>query len=104
MELAWGVPSAPGGGQIAVRFERKIARVDGRCRRRVVARDAAFARAFNLLSHGEKSHIFLARALLQDAQLTILDESFAALAPETLQKCLNCAQRKARTLVVIAHP
>ena len=56
------------------------------------------------LSHGEKSRIFLARALLQDAQLTILDESFAALDPETLQKCLNCAQRKARTLIVIAHP
>ena len=56
------------------------------------------------LSHGEKSRIFLARALLQDAQLTILDESFAALDPETLQKCLNCAQRRARTLMVIAHP
>jgi ABC-type Mn2+/Zn2+ transport system ATPase subunit len=48
--------------------------------------------------------IFLARALLQDAQLTILDESFAALDPETLQKCLNCAQRRAKTLMVIAHP
>ena len=56
------------------------------------------------LSHGEKSRIFLARALLQDAQLTILDESFAALDPETLQKCLTCAQRRARTLMVIAHP
>jgi len=33
-----------------------------------------------------------------------LDESFAALDPETLQKCLNCAQRSARTLMVIAHP
>src|SRR5215831_109976 len=56
------------------------------------------------LSHGERSRIFLARALLQDAQLTVLDESFAALDPETLQKCLNCALRRARTLVVIAHP
>src|SRR5262249_19815781 len=56
------------------------------------------------LSHGERSRIFLARALLQDAQLTVLDESFAALDPETLQKCLNCALRRARALVVIAHP
>lgn len=32
-------------------------------------------------------------ALLQDAQLTILDESFAALDPETLQKCLRISQR-----------
>ncbi|MFO1080004.1 MAG: ABC transporter ATP-binding protein [Reyranellaceae bacterium] len=56
------------------------------------------------LSHGERSRIFLARALLQDAQMTILDESFAALDPETLEKCLDCAFRRARTLVVIAHP
>jgi ATP-binding cassette subfamily B protein len=56
------------------------------------------------LSHGERSRIFLARALLQDAQLTVLDESFAALDPETLETCLSCAMRRARTLIVIAHP
>jgi ATP-binding cassette subfamily B protein len=56
------------------------------------------------LSHGERSRIFLARALLQNAQLTILDESFAALDPETLEKCLNCAFKHAQTLMVIAHP
>ncbi len=56
------------------------------------------------LSHGERSRIFLARALLQDAQLTVLDESFAALDPETLKLCLDCVFRRARTLVVIAHP
>jgi ATP-binding cassette, subfamily B, bacterial len=56
------------------------------------------------LSHGERSRVFLARALLQDADLTILDESFAALDPETLKRCLNCATDRARTLAVIAHP
>ena len=56
------------------------------------------------LSHGERSRIFLARALLQDAELTVLDESFAALDPESVQLCLDCAFRRARTLVVIAHP
>ncbi len=56
------------------------------------------------LSHGERSRVFLARALLQDARLTILDESFAALDPMTLQACLNCALTHARTLIVIAHP
>ena len=56
------------------------------------------------LSHGERSRISLARALLQNAQLTILDESFAALDPETLKICLDCAFRRAQTLVVIAHP
>jgi ATP-binding cassette, subfamily B, bacterial len=56
------------------------------------------------LSHGERSRIFLARALLQKAQLTVLDESFAALDPDTLKKCLLCAFRRAPTLMVIAHP
>ena len=56
------------------------------------------------LSHGERSRIFLARALLQGAHLTVLDESFAALDPETLALCLNCSLKRARTLMVIAHP
>ena len=46
----------------------------------------------------------LARALLQDADLTILDESFAALDPETLKTCLETSARRARTLMVVAHP
>ncbi|WP_395700535.1 ATP-binding cassette domain-containing protein [Aquabacterium sp.] len=56
------------------------------------------------LSHGEKSRIFLARALLQQAPLTLLDESFAALDPPTLRQCLDTAVRRSRTLVVVAHP
>jgi ATP-binding cassette, subfamily B, bacterial len=56
------------------------------------------------LSHGERSRIFLARALLQDAPLIVLDESFAALDPENLEACLACAFRRAGTLIVIAHP
>lgn len=56
------------------------------------------------LSHGERSRIFLARALLQGADLTVLDESFGALDPDTLRLCLDTAERKTRALVVIAHP
>lgn len=56
------------------------------------------------LSHGERSRVFLARALLQGADLTVLDESFGALDPETLQVCLDTAERRTRALVVIAHP
>jgi ATPase subunit of ABC transporter with duplicated ATPase domains len=56
------------------------------------------------LSHGERSRIFLARALLQQAPLTVLDESFAALDPQTLERCLRATLRRASTLVVIAHP
>jgi ATP-binding cassette subfamily B protein len=56
------------------------------------------------LSHGERSRIFLARALLQRAPLTVMDESFAALDPQTLATCLCCAMARTQALVVIAHP
>lgn len=56
------------------------------------------------LSHGERSRIFMARALLQGAQLLVLDESFAALDPENLAQALACVWRRAPTLLVIAHP
>lgn len=56
------------------------------------------------LSHGERSRLYIARALLQDADLVILDESFAALDPENLERVMACVLRRAATLVVIAHP
>jgi ATP-binding cassette subfamily B protein len=55
------------------------------------------------LSHGERSRLFIARALLQDADLIVLDESFAALDPENLQCALECVLRRARSVLVIAH-
>ena len=56
------------------------------------------------LSQGERSRIFLARALLQNADLVVLDESLAALDPDNLGQCLACVRRRAKTLLVIAHP
>jgi ATP-binding cassette subfamily B protein len=56
------------------------------------------------LSHGERSRLYIARALLQRADLVIFDESFAALDPENLAKALGCVLRRAPTLMVIAHP
>ena len=56
------------------------------------------------LSHGERSRLYIARALLQQADLIILDESFAALDPENLQRALECVLKRAKTLLVIAHP
>ena len=56
------------------------------------------------LSHGERSRLFMARALLQDADLVVLDESFAALDPEALRQTLGCVLERTPTLMVIAHP
>jgi len=56
------------------------------------------------LSQGERSRVFLARALLQGGEVMLLDESFAALDPENLRQCLECVFRRAGTVLVIAHP
>lgn len=55
------------------------------------------------LSHGERSRIYVARSLLQRADLWILDESFGALDAESVQIALRCVRRRAATLLVIAH-
>ncbi|MBI3774047.1 MAG: ATP-binding cassette domain-containing protein [Gammaproteobacteria bacterium] len=56
------------------------------------------------LSHGERSRVYLARALLQPASLMVFDESFAALDPENLARAIDCVIERAPSLIVIAHP
>ncbi|MEX1366576.1 MAG: ABC transporter ATP-binding protein [Nannocystaceae bacterium] len=56
------------------------------------------------LSHGERSRMFIARALLTRADVLVLDESFAALDPQTLHPSVECVLRRSQTVLVIAHP
>jgi ATP-binding cassette subfamily B protein len=56
------------------------------------------------LSNGEQSRLYIARALLQKADLIVFDESFASLDPTNLRRALACVLRRAPTLMVIAHP
>jgi ATP-binding cassette subfamily B protein len=56
------------------------------------------------LSHGERSRLYIARTLLQGADLIVLDESFAALDPKNLQQAMTCVLHRSPTLLVIAHP
>jgi ATP-binding cassette subfamily B protein len=56
------------------------------------------------LSHGERSRLFIARTLLQKAELVIFDESFGALDPENLYRALRTTLERAPTVLVIAHP
>jgi ATP-binding cassette, subfamily B, bacterial len=56
------------------------------------------------LSHGERSRLYIARALLQNTDLVVLDESLAALDPKTFHQSLLCVLERASTLLVIAHP
>jgi ATP-binding cassette subfamily B protein len=55
------------------------------------------------LSHGERSRLYIARALLQGADLLVLDESFASLDPENLDRAFQCVARRTHALLVIAH-
>ena len=56
------------------------------------------------LSHGERSRLFIARALLQRSELIIFDESLGTLDPENLFKALHCAFKRANALLIITHP
>ena len=56
------------------------------------------------LSHGERSRVFVARAMLSRAPLVLLDESLAALDPDTLREVIGCLERRTRAALVIAHP
>lgn len=53
------------------------------------------------LSHGERSLVFLGRALLQGADVVLLDETFGSLDPLTMQRALAVTLERTETLVVI---
>jgi ATP-binding cassette subfamily B protein len=55
------------------------------------------------LSQGERTRVFLARALLQNPDVLILDETLGALDPENVDRASRCLQKRARTVLAIAH-
>jgi ATP-binding cassette, subfamily B, bacterial len=55
------------------------------------------------LSHGERSRLYIARALLQRADLVVLDESFAVLDPHNMKRAVECAVKRSKTLLLIEH-
>jgi ATP-binding cassette subfamily B protein len=56
------------------------------------------------LSEGERGRIFLGRALLSRANLLVLDESLAALDPESLLCAHQALRNRAQTVLMVAHP
>lgn len=55
------------------------------------------------LSHGERARLFMARALIQHADLVIIDEGLGALDPETRMLCLSTLLKEPSALILVAH-
>jgi ATP-binding cassette subfamily B protein len=55
------------------------------------------------LSHGERERIYIARALLQGADVVILDESVSSLDPQTLRETMAILWERAPALILIVH-
>ena len=55
------------------------------------------------LSHGERSRLYVARALAQEPDVLLLDESFGALDAATLRTCVDAVVRRCPTVVLVAH-
>jgi len=55
------------------------------------------------LSHGEQSRLFIARALLQNPQLLIFDESFMPLDSDSFEKSLDCVLENDAAIIIVAH-
>jgi len=55
------------------------------------------------LSQGERTRVFLARAILQRPDLLILDECFSALDPDNVERAMKCVTQRSSTVLAIAH-
>ena len=55
------------------------------------------------LSAGERARVFVARGLLQNPGLLIVDEVLAPLDPHTAHRVLDCMDQRARKLLLITH-
>lgn len=88
-----------------VREAARLARVDEIVHRLPGGWDAEVGEGGALLSGGERQRVSIARAILKDAPIVLLDEATASLDPENeqaVQEALS-ALTTGRTLLVIAH-
>jgi ATP-binding cassette subfamily B protein/subfamily B ATP-binding cassette protein MsbA len=100
--IAYGRPEASRDEIIAA---AQAAAADGFIQRLPHGYDTIIGERGATLSGGEKQRLSIARALLKDAPVLILDEPTAALDPETENSLLEAMERlmQGRTTFVIAH-
>jgi ATP-binding cassette subfamily B protein len=88
-----------------IRKAARLARCDDFIMQLPEQYDTLVSEAGNSLSGGEKQRISIARAILKDAPIVILDEATASLDPENEAEIQNALENLIRdkTIVVIAH-
>jgi thiol reductant ABC exporter CydD subunit len=96
---------APGASGERVRAAAALAGADSFVRALPAGYDTAVGDGGRALSPGERRRIALARAILRDAPLLVLDEPTADLDPESVALVARAVERVAagRTALVIAH-
>jgi len=55
------------------------------------------------LSHGERTRVFIARALLGKGDMKILDENFAVLDPDNFTRVIKCILKHSSTVLIITN-
>ncbi|MBM3504856.1 MAG: ABC transporter ATP-binding protein [Alphaproteobacteria bacterium] len=100
--IAYGRPSASDEHVIEA---ARLARIHDRIVAMPQGYDTAIGEGFAALSEGEKQRVTIARAILRDAPILILDEPTSALDAETEAMVMDGLARlmKGRTSFVIAH-
>jgi ABC-type multidrug transport system fused ATPase/permease subunit len=95
----------PGASDAEVHAAAMAASADGFIRRLPQGYDTPVGERGATLSGGERQRLAIARALLKDAPLLILDEPTAALDGETEQALMEALERltAGRTTIIIAH-
>jgi ATP-binding cassette subfamily B protein len=94
-----------GAGDEEVRAAARAARCDGFIRELPEGYDTVIGENGSTLSGGERQRISIARALLKNAPIVLLDEATASLDPENetlIQEAIS-ELVKTRTVIVIAH-
>ena len=96
---------SPGNNRSAIAYAAKLADVDGNIKEFQQGYDTVLGERGVTVSGGQKQRISIARALLRDAPILILDDSVSAVDTKTEETILNNLHetREGKTTILIAH-